>query len=139
VSPKNHFELVIKQSKHFEGLLKTHFGATGQGLHQLVSSIKTALPKDLVKDLRKIATIRNKLIHDQDYDSIDESAFNQACASADQKLQKLTNTASSGFSSNIIGIVIAVVILLIVIISIPPWVYLIGGIVLVLLVVKRFG
>ena len=113
--PNNHFELVIKQSKHFEVLLKTHFGATGKGLHQLVSSIEKALPKDLIRDLRKIATIRNKLIHEQGYDSIDETTFNQACASADPKLRKLINTKSSNSSNNSIGIVIGVIIFLIVI------------------------
>ncbi len=64
-------ELVIKNSKKLEGLLEKHFAATGRGLHEKVGSVERKLPDGVVRRLRFIATIRNKIVHEESYDKID--------------------------------------------------------------------
>ena len=55
--------LVIVSSKQLESLLEQDFGATGKGLHEKISSVEE-IPLDLQRKLRKIATIRNRLVHE---------------------------------------------------------------------------
>ncbi|KAH9261127.1 hypothetical protein BASA81_000831 [Batrachochytrium salamandrivorans] len=55
--------LVIVSSKHLEKLLEEKFDAEGKGLHEKITSAKH-LPEDLKRKLRRIATIRNKLVHE---------------------------------------------------------------------------
>ncbi len=57
-------DLVVSRSKRLELLLKQHFHAEGKGLHQLVTSVEERLPHDVIKKLRYIATIRNKVVHE---------------------------------------------------------------------------
>jgi hypothetical protein len=91
----NDYELVIKCSKHLEHYLETEFRATGQGLHEKVSSVESRLPSKLVKDLRYLATIRNKLIHDVKMDCIpDRKVFVEVyerCLGALQELKARRN------------------------------------------------
>ncbi|OEE35530.1 hypothetical protein A1QO_19945 [Vibrio genomosp. F10 str. ZF-129] len=60
------YKIVISGSKKIEGML-TKKGATGKGLHEKVSSIESYTPASLVKDIRSVATIRNKLVHEEDF------------------------------------------------------------------------
>lgn len=57
---------VVSLSKELEKLLKNQFYAKGKGLHELISSIQIELEnKNIdVKKLRKIASIRNSVVHD---------------------------------------------------------------------------
>lgn len=57
-------ETVIRASKQLEQLLEQHYGATGRGLHEKTSSIETQLNNDTIRGLRKIATLRNKVVHE---------------------------------------------------------------------------
>lgn len=57
--------LVIVISKFFEIHLGNN-GAEGKGLHEKISSIEGCIPNDLIKKLRKIASIRNKQVHSDD-------------------------------------------------------------------------
>ncbi|KAG7361312.1 hypothetical protein IV203_036412 [Nitzschia inconspicua] len=68
----NDFELAIRSSKDLEHILETEFGAQGKGLHEKISSIETSLPPDLVRNMRYLATIRNKLVHEHDFNKIPE-------------------------------------------------------------------
>ncbi|KAL3895819.1 MAG: hypothetical protein SGARI_007338, partial [Bacillariaceae sp.] len=68
---KNDFELVIRSSKDLEHILDTQFGAHGKGLHEKISSV-AGLSPDLVKNMRYLATIRNKLVHEYDFNKIPE-------------------------------------------------------------------
>jgi hypothetical protein len=69
----NDYELVIKSSKELEWLLETHFGARGLGLQERISNAR-GLPSELESDLRFLATVRNKLVHDRLYTKIDGRA-----------------------------------------------------------------
>jgi hypothetical protein len=60
-------EIVVGYSKQLEAILERSFGAQGKGLHQKVSSVEHLLPAKLVKTLRFLASVRNKVIHDHDY------------------------------------------------------------------------
>jgi hypothetical protein len=68
---KNDFELVIRCSKDLEHILDTQFNAQGTGLHEKISSVDGLSP-ELVKNMRYLATIRNKLVHEYDFNKIPE-------------------------------------------------------------------
>jgi len=68
-------EKVIIQSRKLESLLKEHYHAKGKGLHQLISSSESRLPHELIPQLRYIATIRNKLLHEDAFELEDKKAF----------------------------------------------------------------
>ena len=80
----NDYEMVIKTTKKMELYLEQQFGATGKGLHEkLTSADVQVLPPKVVKSIRYIATIRNRLIHDADMDEIpDRKAFIDSYTSA---------------------------------------------------------
>jgi hypothetical protein len=74
--------LAITRVKALESLLE-QLGATGKGLHEKVSSVQDRLSPELVKKLRFIATVRNKLVHDANYSQLDDrDGFLQACDEA---------------------------------------------------------
>jgi hypothetical protein len=66
----NDYELAIKSSKELEHILEKEFHASGKGLHEKISSVSSALPAELVKNMRYLATIRNKLVHEHGFDAI---------------------------------------------------------------------
>jgi hypothetical protein len=79
---KNDYEFVIKASKELEYILEHDFGAQGKGLHEKISNavshgdLTTTSNSQLIKDMRYLATIRNKLIHERGFDAIpNRSAF----------------------------------------------------------------
>lgn len=57
-------DLAVTRSQRLERHLERDFGATGKGLHQKVSSVEAALPADLVRKIRLVATVRNKVVHE---------------------------------------------------------------------------
>mmetsp|Transcript_15741 Transcript_15741/g.30428 ORF Transcript_15741/g.30428 Transcript_15741/m.30428 type:complete len:120 (+) Transcript_15741:169-528(+) len=64
-------KLVIIASKYLEAALEKDFGATGRGLHEKITTAE-GLDPQTQRRLRKIATIRNKLIHEIGYDEVDD-------------------------------------------------------------------
>jgi hypothetical protein len=86
----NDYELAITRTKELEALLEAGLGATGKGLHEKVTSVQDRLPAPLVKKLRFVATIRNKLVHDAGYQRLDDrDGFARACDEAKRELQAL--------------------------------------------------
>lgn len=83
-------EMAISRVKALESLLEQALGATGKGLHEKVSSVQDRLPQPLVKKLRFVATVRNKIVHESDYQQIDDRAgFERACAEAEAALRAM--------------------------------------------------
>ena len=83
-------ELAITRVKALETLLEQSFGASGKGLHEKVTSVQDKLPPPLVKRLRFIATVRNKIVHESNYQQIDDRAgFLRACDEAESELRTL--------------------------------------------------
>lgn len=59
---------IIKKTKKIESLLEENFYASGRGLHEKVTSVETVLDEKLVKKIRWISTIRNKVLHEDTFD-----------------------------------------------------------------------
>lgn len=89
-------DLAIKSSKKIETRLESVLGATGRGLHEKVTSIEHKIPTALVKRIRYIATIRNKLIHEESFSKInDRPSFKAAVKHVSKELKKLEGTTGS--------------------------------------------
>jgi hypothetical protein len=83
-------ELAISRVKVLEVLLEQALGATGKGLHEKVTSVQDRLAPPLVRKLRFVATIRNKIVHESDYTQIDDRAgFIRACDEAEAELRAM--------------------------------------------------
>jgi hypothetical protein len=83
-------ELAVTRTKLLESLLEQALGATGKGLHEKVTSVQEKLPQPLVKKLRFIATVRNKIVHEANYQQIDDRAgFTKACDEAEAALRAM--------------------------------------------------
>jgi hypothetical protein len=81
---------VLEKSQEIEYLLRTRFDATGKGLNEYLDSIPGVLPADLVKKIRFIATIRNKLVHERGYRyDGDEDDFWTLCEKVISRLSDL--------------------------------------------------
>lgn len=100
---KNDFELVIRATKDLEHLLETQFDAPrGKtvGLHDKISAVQRShnLSQDTVKKLRYLVTIRNKLVHDHDVNSLPNRVhFAKSYDSVEKELkEKLRGSSSSG-------------------------------------------
>jgi len=83
-------ELAITRTKALESFLEQALGASGKGLHDKVSSVQNRLNPALVKKLRYIATVRNKIVHEASYQNIDDRAgFIRACDDAEAELNAM--------------------------------------------------
>ena len=58
-------EIAVQGAKRLETLLQARFGAHGRGLHEKLTSVEDKIPSDLKKSIRWVATIRNKLVHEE--------------------------------------------------------------------------
>lgn len=79
-------ETVIVRSRKLETLLREQYCAQGKGLHQLITSCEDKLPRHIIGQLRFIATIRNKVVHQDGYRLDDKKSFLQACKRCEQAL-----------------------------------------------------
>jgi hypothetical protein len=87
-------DLAVTKSKALESLLEQALGATGKGLHEKVTSVQDKLPQPLVKKLRFIATVRNKIVHESSYEKIDDRpGFTRACGEAEAELRAMLQPA----------------------------------------------
>ena len=59
---------VVKAAKRIESLLEEKLGARGRGLHEKLTSVERRVPAELQKKIRYIATVRNKAVHEDDYE-----------------------------------------------------------------------
>jgi hypothetical protein len=90
-------ELVIHSAKELEFLLETSFGAHGKGLHEKITSVQSRLPQSLVKRMRFLATIRNRLVHERGFTSIpDREGFLAAFDAAVIELNGLLGAQPGG-------------------------------------------
>lgn len=68
-------ERVIRASKSLEKLLEQQYGAEGRGLHEKASSVEDQLDAASLKSLRWVATMRNKVVHEDDFALPDPQGF----------------------------------------------------------------
>ena len=57
-------DIAVRGSKRLEALLEARFGARGRGLHEKLSSVERRVPQELRRSIRWVATIRNKVVHE---------------------------------------------------------------------------
>ncbi len=98
-------EQVVLRTRKIERLLREQYHANGKGLHQLISSCEERLPHDVIAKLRFVATIRNKVVHEDHYKLEDRKAFLSVCNECEKEL-----TPRSG--RFVWGVVISLVILM---------------------------
>ena len=79
-------EQVVLRTRKLETLLREQYHAEGKGLHQLITSCEESLPHDVIKKLRYVATIRNKVVHEDDYRLDDRKAFLAVCQECEDEL-----------------------------------------------------
>ncbi|HEX8072451.1 MAG TPA: SH3 domain-containing protein [Pyrinomonadaceae bacterium] len=82
-------ESVLQRTKKLERVLEEQYQATGRGLHEKATSVEHKLDSNRLKQIRFIASVRNKLMHEDGY-SFDgtESDFLKKC---DDLIKQLTN------------------------------------------------
>lgn len=88
-------DTIVGWTKKLESVLETRLGAEGRGLHEKTGSVEHRLDKDLVRLLRKIATRRNKAIHEDGYTVEDIDRFVKDCEYAHNRIVRL-ETAKTG-------------------------------------------
>jgi hypothetical protein len=71
----SNLETVIDCCKNIETLLENKLSAEGRGLHEKLSSVESFVPAKHSKQIRRIATVRNKLVHEAGYKLDDLDAF----------------------------------------------------------------
>ncbi|KAL7488065.1 hypothetical protein ACHAW6_013966 [Cyclotella cf. meneghiniana] len=98
---KNDFELVVRATKDLEHLLETGFdvpsGKTA-GLHDKISSVQAShgLSEDTVKKLRYLVTVRNKLVHEYDFNKLpDRVQFARSYDSVEKELKAKMKVSSA--------------------------------------------
>lgn len=80
-------DLAVNRAKEFEGRLERRFNARGRGLHEKIDSVREDLPPAVVRDLRLVATVRNKIVHESSYRRIEgRGEFLAACRRARRAL-----------------------------------------------------
>ena len=91
--------IIVTQSMILEALLEQKFGATGRGLHEKLSSIEYQLEAGLVKNIRWIATMRNKVVH-ENFQLTNQNDFLRSCQRALEGLQNSQHTTSERVNSS---------------------------------------
>jgi hypothetical protein len=76
---------LLRLTRKIETALRRR-GAQGRGMHGMVSSIEADLPADLVKQLRWLATLRNKAVHEDGFRLQDVAAIERTAAQALRRL-----------------------------------------------------
>jgi hypothetical protein len=87
-------ENTVEFTRKIEALLVEELRAEGRGLHEKVSSVERKLPGPLVKRLRYIASVRNKMMHD-DYQLQEPEDFYAACEQTLRELGERIETLKS--------------------------------------------
>ena len=89
-------DLAVTKSRRLEQMLERSFGASGRGLHEKTSSVEDRLPDQLVRKLRLVATVRNKVVHEEG--SIDDRRrFLAAAKEAERELKRLSRGRRPGW------------------------------------------
>jgi hypothetical protein len=88
-------ELAVTTARRLESLLESRFGASGRGLHEKLASVEATLPPEVLRDGRYVATMRNKVVHEDSFSLPDRDRFLR-CAQAFEKA--VGGKVKNGFS-----------------------------------------
>ncbi len=67
MSNKEELAQIIHYTREIETIIKSKFKVDGNGLHQYIDSIQKYFDAAFIKDLRYLATMRNKSMHEHDF------------------------------------------------------------------------
>lgn len=81
-------ELAVKSSKKIETLLTEIYQAVGKGLHEKTSSVEDLLNEETLKRIRYIASVRNQVVHDDNYVMDDIENFRNTTSMVIEELEK---------------------------------------------------
>ena len=95
----------VKASKAFERHLRDQHNATGRGLHELIDSAQPSLPREAIKHLRFVATIRNRLVHEDGYDRFDDPAEWKRRIAAAERALNIRRTPKLRIAFAILGLI----------------------------------
>lgn len=70
---------ILDYAARFETHLADKYGATGRGLHEKVTSVEGHLPSWLAGQLRFVATMRNKAVHESGFEPDDPDGVLKTC------------------------------------------------------------
>jgi len=97
------YERIVSRVKKIETVL-SEMGASGRGLHAKLTSIESQLDGSVVRKIRFIASIRNKLLHEDGFELSDDifERFEGACDQVEEYFHRLSSEtrSSSGRSSS---------------------------------------
>jgi hypothetical protein len=82
-------DTIIGRSKRVEGALKRH-GYQGRGIHEMLSNAGSAIPDDVKRVCRRIATQRNKSVHEEGFSMMGDR-LEQFCRDADWVVERLAH------------------------------------------------
>jgi hypothetical protein len=93
----NDFELVVKSAKHLEFLLENLFNAEGMSVHEKLDSLGPhVLSTEILKQMRYLATIRNKMVHEPGFDALpDRDKFISCYENAVLEMERVSNSSAS--------------------------------------------
>jgi len=129
-----------KEYKKIESILQTKFSAEGRGLHEKITSIESYLDSQQVIVLRGIATLRNKTVHEDDFEITDIEGFKKNCLEVSLYLHEfdtssievstsiLTNNEQEFFKKAIPYVVIVVISLFLALETTPQYIMLYVGV-----------
>jgi hypothetical protein len=113
-------DYVVKRSKRLESRLKDELNAEGDGLGNRANSVKEQLPPETYQLLRKVADIRNDIVHKEGRDKLESKReFARWCDEIEESLDGLqrpgcapTECLSWGFTAMALCILCTIVIAL---------------------------
>ena len=100
---------LLSISRDFENLLTEIYAATGQGLHQKVNSVEEKLPPELVKKLRFIASVRNKVVHQGDVDETTIGNIRIRSAEAMHYIESCRPAKVAAHNNSMLGLLLVVI------------------------------
>lgn len=96
-------DMVVSISQRLERILEDGLGAKGKGLHQKITSVESMLPTDLIRNLRWIATMRNKTLHENRDTIKNRHDFQKTAAEAEIDLLNLVERHQAGKEKSGVG------------------------------------
>jgi hypothetical protein len=79
-------DLAIKTSRRLEGLLETRYSAEGRGLHEKLAAVEAMLSPEALRNGRYVATMRNKVVHEDGFSLPDRPRFINSAAAFEKEV-----------------------------------------------------